>query len=291
MPPKIDKISLYEGRRLGATINVVFDFLRESRSPWLRFVLLPLLLMSAVQASVGGIRLEDSSMAEMLITGFAWPVPHLSDSLYTICLISGIFLTSVTTVSLVLAYHQRPQAAEGLTLRVIYPYITHTLKRVWTVIPLLTLIVVLISQSSDFAILLAIVMLVLPMMLVCPVLTFEPLPAGKAWQRALGWGYVSWGQILMLWAGMTLICFFLRSMAALPTLLVESLKDALLPSSQMADWLSTFISWSTDFLTHLVCYLTFSLLTLMYTFYYGDKAQRYRRSQVEDELNIFETLR
>lgn len=290
MPPKIDKISIYEDRRLGATINLVFDFLSESRSAWLRFVLVPLLLLSMVQATVDGMTMDDTSLAEMLITGFVWPARHMSYSLYAMTLTLGIFLTLLTTVALALAYHQRAEASESLTWRVMYPYLSHTLRRVWNLLPIIACTVVIMANTDDFLVMLAIVMLVLPFMLVCPVLSFESESVARAWPRAVGWGYMSWGQMLVLCAGMTVICFFLRSMAAIPSMWIDKITNMLLPDSQLADWLSSFITWLSDVLTCLMSYLTFSLYVLMYTLFYGSRAMRHRQSQVDDELSTFETL-
>lgn len=290
------KISLYESRTVGETINIAIDFLRQNWRTALRlsvYLLLPIALLH----SVGIFSLVMSLKSDY----------YNSTDLGFIFTMLFFFIGLSVTYTLILTLVQYYQGSvDGdlsmLTFRDVRGVLWRNFKRVIAaMMPILLLMVVcsLVFTVLMFIPLISLVALVayfvlfFVMMMVPIYYTLEGVPLGLAFKRSFTHAKESWGRLLGLMFALLLVVFIILGATSMPMTVFTFAKDSLLPSGELDityEMIFNIIMYVFIVIETFFSYLSMALVVTAMVFHYGRNARQHDDLAIGSDIDNFENL-
>ncbi|MBO4723505.1 MAG: hypothetical protein J5629_11350 [Muribaculaceae bacterium] len=290
------KISLYESRTVGETINIAIDFLRQNWRTALRlsvYLLLPIALLH----SVGIFSLVMSLKSDY------YNSTDLGFLLTALFFFIGLSVTYTLILTLVQYYQGSVDGdLSMLTFRDVRGVLWRNFKRV--IAAMMPILLLMVLCSLVFAVLMfiplvslvalvAYFVLFFVMMMIPIYYTLEGVPLGLAFKRSFNHAKESWGRLLGLMFALLLVVFIILGATSMPMTVFTFAKDSLLPSGELDityEMILNIIIYVFIVIETFFSYLSMALVVTAMVFHYGRNARQHDDLAIGSDIDNFENL-
>lgn len=269
-------------------LEATFDFLRANRRVWFRSALLLFLPICVVVSLLMFSSMEKDSMGNKASFWFE-NFDHI-ENYSTIILLAwyvAVFAVLVQIHSLLLANEERPDGAEGMTLKELRPILIRTAARSWY-LPLFFVLAWFLSNEAPFSIIFIIVVMV-PMALLPALHLIERLSLMNSIGKALTRGFPIWFKLAFNIILVSLLGFYVFVMLFLPTGLLSWLMETI-STSQLHELEKLFVTAMGFVFTVLAFFglcVVQSMVVLVCAYHYGSMSEEKDASSLEGEVANF----
>lgn len=288
----LNKISLYENRSVGETINIAIDFLRQNWRTALRlsvYMLLPVALLHSMGIftlvmSIGSERYNSIDMGFLLTSLF-------------------LFLGLGVTYTLILTLVQYYQGSEDgdlsmLTFRDMKGVLWLNFRRVITaMLPILLLMAVftlLMFLLIFFIVTIPVYFILFFILMMIPIYyVLEHVSLGDAFSRTFTHAKESWGQLFGLMFALLLVVGIILSATSMPMTVFIFTKDSLLPGGEYgmtSEMIFDIILYVFLVIETFFAYLSMALVVTAMVFHYGRNARRHDDLALGSDIENFANL-
>lgn len=306
------KIKFYKIRTFGEKFNAVFDFLRETWKPMLKFslyVILPICLIQSFaltaytrisfSLSTSGYSGADMSSLISLLMNYG---------LYMICMLVGSCMLSALVYTLMQEYERRENRLMGITMA---DFKETLIRNFWKMAKaslffggmtfLIMLFVGILAYLSlwtlvitSLLLLIGLLVVIIPITFFSPLYMFEDIPFFDALRKSFKYGFSAWGEIFAVMFVFLILGGIISGITMMPWYIMVLIKGFFTMTNEgnniTSSWLYDFIVYLFGIVQSYGAYVASIMSVVGIAFQYFHTREKKEGLSVNESISNFDQL-